>query len=125
GRAQVPEPALVVPFLDEAVAAEQLDTVRADLGAMGRSEAAGLGDDLARVLTGVESGCGLPHGEAERIELDGDVGDGERHGLAVADRLTEGVPLLYIRDDLVQDRLSGSDGAGRPGEPGAAHDVAV
>src|SRR5690606_33206592 len=91
GAPQVAVPALVVELLDEAVAAEQLHAARADPRGVSRDEAAGLGDLGCSVLAPVEAGGGLPDDQAQPGELDGDVGDGERDRLTVADRLAEGL----------------------------------
>src|SRR5688500_17956199 len=90
---EVTEPALVVEVLDEAVATEELDGVRADRGGMSRGEGADLTHELDRVEAGVEPGGCLEGREAQAVELDGDVGDEKRDRLSLTDGLSEGLAL--------------------------------
>src|SRR5580765_1656665 len=125
GAAQVAEPPLVVELLDEAVAAEHLDGARADPGTVPGSEGAGVGDERGGVQAVVEPGRRLPGDEPQGVQLDGDVGDGERDGLTAADGLPERLALLDVRDELVEDRLRRAAGHGRPREPSTTHGIEV
>ena len=89
-RAQLPIPELHRVLLDEAVTAQQLHAVGADLHALvGALDARqrGLAAE-AQALLGAAGGA--LHHQAHAIELERDVGDHERHRLAVGDGLAEG-----------------------------------
>ena len=43
------------------------------------------------------------------LDLDADVGDGEGDALAVGDRFAEGLAVVDVGDDVVEDRLRGAD----------------
>src|SRR4051794_38412484 len=87
---QVAVPPLDRVLLHVAVATEQLDAVEADLHALLGAQPPRQGDLAGRVLALGDPGRGLVGDQAHALELDGDVGDHERDGLAVRDRLAEG-----------------------------------
>lgn len=96
--------------LDEAVAPEQLHAAGADLLAL-------LGAQHARqVRLAVKrqpllcAARGAPRQQAHRLDLDADVGDHERHRLSVRDRLAERVPIVAVRDRVVEHGLCDPDG---------------
>src|SRR5699024_8012677 len=115
---EVAVPALDGVVLGEAVATEELDAVEADLHAL-------LGGELAgeRGLPGeghaLLGACGAPPGDqAQPVELGGDVGHHERHGLTVGDRLTERLALLDVGRHVVEHGVRGADRQRGPAEAG-------
>ena len=54
-----------------------------------------------------------PGHEPHRLDLDRQVRDHERHGLAVADRLAERLAVVDVGDDVVEHRLRRADGQRR------------
>ena len=102
---EVAVPPLDRVLLDEAVAAEQLDAVEADLHALVGAQLAGEGDLAGEVLAGRGAGGGLVGQQPHRLQLDRDVGDHERHRLAVGDRLAERLALLDVRRHVVEHGL--------------------
>ena len=86
---QIAVPALDRVFLGEAVAAEQLDAVEADLHALVGAELLGqsrLAGERQPLLGPRRT---APRDQPQPVEFDGDVGAHERHRLAVCDRLAE------------------------------------
>ena len=59
--------------------------------------------------------------EAHSFELDGDVGNGERHCLAIADRLAERDAVVAIFDDVVEHGLCRADRERRPADAREVH----
>ena len=78
---------------------------------------AGERDLLAEVLARGGAAGGLVGQQPHRLQLDRDVGDHERHRLAVRDRLAERLALLDVRRHVVEHRLTGADREGAPGQP--------
>src|SRR3954462_8959538 len=118
---QVAVPPLHGVFLDEAVSAQQLYAVQADLHAALGAEPSGQGD-LARGRLALGDPTGrLPGHQPHALQLDGDVGDHEGHRLAVRDRLPERLPLLDVGRDVVEHGLRRTDGQGAPRESREAH----
>src|SRR4051794_15514475 len=122
---QIAVPAFDGVLLDVPVATQQLDAVQADLHALLGAEPAGERDLPGGVLAPGHPAGGLVGDQPHALQLDGDVGDHERHRLAVRDRLAEGLPLLDVGRHVVEDGLGGADREGTPGQPGVLHDLAV
>src|SRR5699024_7072990 len=116
--AEVSVPALDGVLLGEAVTTAQLHAVQADLHALLGGELAGQGGLAGERQALLGAGGTTPGHQAHAVELGGDVCHHERHGLAVGDGLTERVTLLDIGGHVVQDRVRGADGQGRPAEAG-------
>ena len=123
---QVAVPPLDRVLLDEAVAAEQLDAVEADLHALLGAEPAGQRDLAGEVLArGSRAAGGLPGQQPHGLQLDRDVGDHEGHRLAVGDRLAERLALVDVGGDVVEDGLAGADRQRAPREAREAYALAV
>src|SRR6478736_4156998 len=122
---QVAVPPLHRVFLDEAVSAEQLYAVQADLHAALGTEPASQGDLALGGLALRDASGGLPGHQPHALQLDGDVRDHERHRLAVGDRLAERLALLDVGGDVVEHGLRRTDGQCTPGQAGEAHAVQV
>src|SRR3954454_10712198 len=111
---QVAVPPLHRVLLDEPVPAQQLYAVKSDLHAALGAEPASQGDlALGGLALGHPTG-GLPGQQPHALQLDRDVGDHERHRLAVGDRLTERFALLHVGRDVVEHRLRRTDSQGAP-----------
>ncbi|CPX07006.1 Uncharacterised protein [Mycobacteroides abscessus] len=112
-------------LLGEAVAAEQLHTVQADLHALVGGELAGqrgLADE-GQALLGAR---GAAEGDQpQAVELDRDVGAHEGNGLAAGDGLAERLTLLHVGDDVVEHGLAGADRERRPTQPGEGDGLGV
>ena len=117
---QVAVPPLDRVLLDEAVAAEQLHAVVADLhaalGAQPRASATSRAKRLA--LRG--AGRGAVGHQPHALQLDRDVGDHERHALPVADRLAERLALVDVGHDVVEDGLRRAERTARTRPAGTA-----
>src|SRR3954465_14223633 len=113
---EVAVPALDRVLLDEAVAAEQLYSLGADLHALARAEAPRQCRLSGEVLAAVGATRRPVGDEAHPVGLYADVGDGEGDALAVGDRFAEGTALVDVRDHVVEDRLRGSDRERGPGD---------
>src|SRR3984957_9961734 len=112
-------------LLDVAVAPAQLHSFGADPRALLGTQAAGQ-RGLAREARAVIGAAGGAIGQqAHALELDADVGDPERDGLAVGDRLAEGGALVDVGDDVVEHGLRGADGERAPRDPRALDALAV
>ena len=122
---EVAVPPLHRVLLDEAVATEQLDAVEADLHALVGAGLAGQRDLLGEVLARGGAAGGLVGQQPHRLQLDRDVGDHERHRLAVRDRLAERLALLDVRRHVVEHGLAGADRERAPGEPREPHALGV
>src|ERR1700743_2214258 len=114
---QVPVPALDRVLFDVAVAAEQLDAVGADLHPLLGAEPAGDRRLAAEVDPPVGATGGAVGGEPHAARLDPDFRDREGDALAVGDRFAEGLAVVDVGDDVVEDRLRGADGEAAPGDP--------
>ena len=89
------------------------------------AELAGQRDLAGEVLAGGGAGRGLVGEQPHRLQLDRDVGDHERHRLAVGDRLAERLALLDVRRHVVEHGLAGADGERAPGEAREPHALGV
>src|ERR1700744_5828018 len=115
---QVAVPTLYGVLLGEAVAAEQLHTVQADLHALVGAEPLGQRGFAAERQTLLGPRRTAPGDQPQPIEFDGDVGAHERNGLPMSDRLAECLALLHIRDDIVEYGGRRADGERGPAQPG-------
>ena len=124
-RSEVAVPPLDRVLLDEAVAAEQLHAVVADLHAALGAQPAGQRDLAGEALALRGAGGGAVGHQPHAVQLDADVGDHERHALPVADRLAERLPLVDVGDHVVEHRLGGAQRQRAPGQPGQPHALGV
>ena len=115
---QVAVPALDGVLLGEAVAAEQLHAVQADLHALVGAEPLGQRGFAGEREALLGPRRAAPGDQPQPVEFDGDVGAHERDGLPMSDGLAEGFAFLHVRDDVVEHRVRRADRQRGPAQPG-------
>src|SRR5258705_9523484 len=116
-RAQVAVPAFDGMFLVEAVAAEQLYAVQADLHALVGPEPLGQCRLAGERQTLLGARGTAPRDQPQAVEFDRDVGGHEGHRLTVCDRLAERLPFLDVGHHVVEYRVRGTNCERSPAQP--------